>query len=111
MAHHRVWLLVHRQTVAYMTRLPSALLLARRLRTGRLLHLQFPPCAVTNGDLGTIASIKREEQEVVMQFAERQVNYDYADLSELALVWAITVHKSQEAQEGKGNTQYTLLMH
>ena len=53
---------------------------------------------VFNGDLGTIASIDLEEQEVVVQFAERQVSYDYADLSELALAWAITVHKSQGSE-------------
>jgi exodeoxyribonuclease V alpha subunit len=53
---------------------------------------------VFNGDLGTIASIDQEEQEVVVQFAERQVSYDYADLSELALAWAITVHKSQGSE-------------
>src|SRR6266568_4261402 len=53
---------------------------------------------VFNGDLGTIASINLEEQEVVVQFAERQVSYDYADLSELALAWAVTVHKSQGSE-------------
>jgi len=53
---------------------------------------------VFNGDLGTISSIDLEEQEVVVQFAERQVTYDYADLSELALAWAITIHKSQGSE-------------
>ena len=53
---------------------------------------------VFNGDLGTISSIELEEQEVVVQFAERQVSYDYADLSELALAWAVTVHKSQGSE-------------
>jgi UvrD-like helicase C-terminal domain len=53
---------------------------------------------VFNGDLGTIASIDLEEQEVVAQFAERQINYDYADLLELALAWAVTVHKSQGSE-------------
>ena len=53
---------------------------------------------VFNGDLGTIASIDLEEQEVVVQFTERQVSYDYADLSELALAWAVTVHKSQGSE-------------
>lgn len=33
-----------------------------------------------------------------MQFAEREVSYDYADLGELALAWAITVHKSQGSE-------------
>ena len=53
---------------------------------------------VFNGDLGTISSIDLEEQEVVVQFAGRQVSYDYADLSELALAWAVTVHKSQGSE-------------
>lgn len=53
---------------------------------------------VFNGDMGTIASIDLVEQEVVVQFAEREVAYDYADLSELALAWAVTVHKSQGSE-------------
>src|SRR3989440_2504666 len=48
--------------------------------------------------LGTILKIDLEEQEVVVEFAERQVSYDYADLSELALAWAVTVHKSQGSE-------------
>jgi exodeoxyribonuclease V alpha subunit len=53
---------------------------------------------VFNGDLGTILKIDLEEQEVVVQFAEREVSYDYADLGELALAWAVTVHKSQGSE-------------
>ena len=53
---------------------------------------------VFNGDLGTILSIDLEAQEVVVQFTEREVTYDYADLSELALAWAVTVHKSQGSE-------------
>ena len=53
---------------------------------------------VFNGDVGTITSIDLEEQEVVIQFTERTVTYDYADLSELALAWAVTVHKSQGSE-------------
>jgi exodeoxyribonuclease V alpha subunit len=53
---------------------------------------------VFNGDLGTVTRIDLEEQEVVVQFAEREVRYDYADLSELALAWAVTVHKSQGSE-------------
>ncbi len=53
---------------------------------------------VFNGDLGTITRIDLEEQEIVVQFAEREVSYDYADLSELALAWAVTVHKSQGSE-------------
>ncbi len=53
---------------------------------------------VFNGDLGTITDIDLEEQEISVQFAERKVTYDYADLSELALAWAVTVHKSQGSE-------------
>jgi len=53
---------------------------------------------VFNGDLGTIVRIDLEEQEIVVQFAGRAVGYDYADLSELALAWAITIHKSQGSE-------------
>jgi exodeoxyribonuclease V alpha subunit len=53
---------------------------------------------VFNGDVGTIKAIDTEEQEVVISFLEREVTYDYADLSELSLAWAITVHKSQGSE-------------
>jgi len=53
---------------------------------------------VFNGDIGNITSIDLEEQEVVVQFTERAVTYDYADLAEIALAWAVTVHKSQGSE-------------
>jgi len=53
---------------------------------------------VFNGDLGVIAAIDTEEQEVTVQFEGRLVTYDYADLNELALAWCITVHKSQGSE-------------
>ena len=53
---------------------------------------------VFNGDLGTIARIDLEEQEVMVQFGERPVSYDYADLNEITLAWSVTVHKSQGSE-------------
>jgi exodeoxyribonuclease V alpha subunit len=53
---------------------------------------------VFNGDLGTIARIDLEEQEVTVQFGERPVSYDYADVNEITLAWAVTVHKSQGSE-------------
>lgn len=53
---------------------------------------------VFNGDLGVIAAIDVEEQDVTVHFAERSVNYDYADLNEIALAWAVTIHKSQGSE-------------
>ncbi|MDX2241523.1 MAG: ATP-dependent RecD-like DNA helicase [Leptolyngbyaceae cyanobacterium bins.302] len=53
---------------------------------------------VFNGDLGMIVAVDVEEQEVTVQFAERSVSYDYADLNEITLAWAVTIHKSQGSE-------------
>ncbi|MCC5659830.1 ATP-dependent RecD-like DNA helicase [Nostoc sp. XA010] len=53
---------------------------------------------VFNGDLGIIKSIDTVEQEVAVQYGERTVVYDYADLNEIALAWSVTIHKSQGSE-------------
>jgi exodeoxyribonuclease V alpha subunit len=53
---------------------------------------------VFNGDLGVITAIDPEEQEVVAQFGEREVMYDYADLNEITLAFATTIHKAQGSE-------------
>ncbi|WP_199755945.1 ATP-binding domain-containing protein, partial [Chroococcidiopsis cubana] len=53
---------------------------------------------VFNGDLGTIAAIDLEETEVTVQYQERLVTYDYADLNEITLAFATTIHKSQGSE-------------
>ncbi|MEM9906914.1 MAG: ATP-binding domain-containing protein, partial [Cyanobacteria bacterium P01_D01_bin.44] len=53
---------------------------------------------VFNGDLGTITGIDLEEQEVTVQFEGRSVTYDRADLNEITLAWAVTIHKSQGSE-------------
>jgi exodeoxyribonuclease V alpha subunit len=53
---------------------------------------------VFNGDLGVIVAIDNEEQEIKVQFDQRQVSYDYADLLEVDLAWAVTIHKSQGSE-------------
>ncbi|NDJ25716.1 ATP-dependent RecD-like DNA helicase [Nostoc sp. B(2019)] len=53
---------------------------------------------VFNGDLGIIQSIDPVEQEVVVQYGERTVVYDYADLNEITLAFSISVHKAQGAE-------------
>jgi exodeoxyribonuclease V alpha subunit len=53
---------------------------------------------VFNGDLGVIVAIDNEEQEIKVQFDQRLVTYDYADLLEVDLAWAVTIHKSQGSE-------------
>ncbi|MBD2505247.1 SF1B family DNA helicase RecD2 [Anabaena azotica] len=50
---------------------------------------------VFNGDLGTIVDIDTEEQEVTVEYGGRAVVYDYADLNEITLAFAISCHKAQ----------------
>ncbi len=53
---------------------------------------------VFNGDVGFITAIDTEEQEVTVQYIERSVIYDYADLNEISLAWSVSVHKSQGSE-------------
>jgi exodeoxyribonuclease V alpha subunit len=54
---------------------------------------------VFNGNLGIITAIDPEEPEVTVQFGDRPVPYDNtADLNEIALAWAVTIHKSQGSE-------------
>ncbi|MBM3265081.1 MAG: ATP-dependent RecD-like DNA helicase [candidate division Zixibacteria bacterium] len=52
---------------------------------------------VFNGDIGRILHIDAEAQQVKVAFAEPVV-YDYGDLDELTLAYAISVHKSQGSE-------------
>ena len=53
---------------------------------------------VFNGDIGRITKVNVEKQEVVVTYLEKTVNYDIADLNELVLAYAITIHKSQGSE-------------
>jgi exodeoxyribonuclease V alpha subunit len=53
---------------------------------------------VFNGDVGMIERIDPVEQEVGVRFDERLVKYDFGELDEIALAYAITVHKSQGSE-------------
>ena len=53
---------------------------------------------VFNGDIGWISKINEEDREIVIDFEGRLVTYDYSDLDELALAYAISVHKSQGSE-------------
>ncbi|MBD3883373.1 ATP-dependent RecD-like DNA helicase [Phormidium tenue FACHB-886] len=53
---------------------------------------------VFNGDLGVISGIDIEEQSVQVQFGDRNVAYDYADLNEISLAFSVTTHKAQGSE-------------
>jgi len=53
---------------------------------------------VFNGDIGWIETIDKEEGEVLVRYDERSVAYDFSELDELTLAYAISVHKSQGSE-------------
>ncbi|MBT7875762.1 MAG: ATP-dependent RecD-like DNA helicase [Verrucomicrobia bacterium] len=53
---------------------------------------------VFNGDIGQISSIDPIEKEIKVQFEQRKVIYDFGELDELSLAYAITIHKSQGSE-------------
>ena len=53
---------------------------------------------VFNGDIGRITAVDLEEQTVTVSFDGRPVPYEFSELDELSLAYAITVHKSQGSE-------------
>jgi exodeoxyribonuclease V alpha subunit len=53
---------------------------------------------VFNGDIGTIESIDLTEHELSIRFDNRLVNYDFGELDEVSLAYAVTIHKSQGSE-------------
>lgn len=53
---------------------------------------------IFNGDIGTIVEINTRTKHVGVRFEQRLIPLEYNDLDELALAYAITVHKSQGSE-------------
>ena len=53
---------------------------------------------VFNGDIGTIEAIDVEDRSLTIRFDDRSVSYDAAELDEIVLAYATTVHKAQGAE-------------
>jgi exodeoxyribonuclease V alpha subunit len=51
-----------------------------------------------NGDIGRVTAINDVDQELTVDFDGRPVNYDFGELDELALAYAMTVHKAQGSE-------------
>lgn len=53
---------------------------------------------VYNGDIGRIAQVDPAERRVWIRYDERTVAYDHADLDEVALAYACSIHKAQGSE-------------
>ncbi|MGE5370876.1 MAG: ATP-dependent RecD-like DNA helicase [Solirubrobacterales bacterium] len=53
---------------------------------------------IYNGDYGVVSRIERERQAMAVDFEGREVLYDFAELDELVLSYAVSVHKSQGSE-------------
>ncbi len=53
---------------------------------------------VFNGDLGIIDSIDLEDSSLLINFDDRLINYDFNELDEITLAYAITIHKAQGSE-------------
>jgi exodeoxyribonuclease V alpha subunit len=53
---------------------------------------------VFNGDIGRIIKVDLEHQEVTISFDGRHIPFDFTDLDEIVLAYAISVHKSQGSE-------------
>ena len=53
---------------------------------------------VFNGDVGTVKTISPDLEQMTVIFDDREVEYDFSQLSELEPAYAMTVHKSQGSE-------------
>jgi len=53
---------------------------------------------VFNGDIGTIRTVDVKENVFSVDFYGRTVNYDFTEMDEISLAYAISVHKSQGSE-------------
>ncbi|UCF90162.1 MAG: ATP-dependent RecD-like DNA helicase [Desulfobacterales bacterium] len=53
---------------------------------------------VFNGDMGRILAVHPDDQEVLIAFDDRHVVYDFSELDEIVLAYAVSVHKSQGSE-------------
>ena len=53
---------------------------------------------VFNGDLGRVVGLDEEEQQLAVSFDGRTVRHDFANLDELVLAYACSIHKAQGSE-------------
>ncbi|HXX70369.1 MAG TPA: AAA family ATPase, partial [Polyangiaceae bacterium] len=79
---------------------PSLVRGARTFRVGdKVMQLRNDyDRAVFNGDVGVVSSIEPAEGSIAVRFDDRDVAFDAADLDDLVLAYACTVHKAQGSE-------------
>lgn len=53
---------------------------------------------VFNGDMGTIIDIDKPDQKLLISFGDRELFYEFSELNELSLSYAVSIHKSQGSE-------------
>lgn len=53
---------------------------------------------VFNGDIGTILSIDLSAQTLTVRFDDKRIDYSFADIDDLVLAYAVSIHKSQGSE-------------
>jgi exodeoxyribonuclease V alpha subunit len=53
---------------------------------------------VFNGDTGTIKAIDTHEQTCMVNFGDRDITYEFSEIDELVLAYAMSIHKSQGSE-------------
>lgn len=53
---------------------------------------------VFNGDIGIIEDIDTEDRNLIVRYTDQVIEYDFNELDELVLSYAITIHKSQGSE-------------
>jgi exodeoxyribonuclease V alpha subunit len=71
-----------------------------RFKTGdKVMHLRNNyRKEVFNGDIGIVAGIDPENERIAVDYDGRMVDYEFVELDELSLAYAISVHKSQGSE-------------
>jgi len=53
---------------------------------------------VFNGDIGQVSRIEPDKRVLFVKFDQREVTYDFGELDQLSLAYAVTIHKSQGSE-------------
>ncbi|WP_438039986.1 SF1B family DNA helicase RecD2 [Sorangium sp. So ce128] len=79
---------------------PSVTRGARTLRLGdKVMQLRNDyDREVYNGDVGFITDVNTEERKLQVRFDDREVSYEEAEIDELTLAYATSIHKSQGSE-------------